>query len=231
MDEDKNKEALTDVTSHEDEHEEELEVEDESVDEESTESNESSEDIDYHERELARLESEGKPKSKYTEEEKLIFNAKRIKQQMEEKGLDTSSVFGEKTPIVEAKISSSDEIEARLEQKLEARRLAKTDAERKVMLWYMENRGLDVHEAHILANKGKVQHFMDEYKRSSVRAERGSVDSGSPQRPKKTPELSPNEQADLTRQGFKKQKDGSWEGAKMRVFYDKATKSWKSSRK
>lgn len=192
------------------------------------ESEESSQDIDYK-KELETLEEAPKGKS---EKEKAIYTARSLKKRLEALDVDTeeiAEIFGVKPKPAkkqeEQKEVSADDIESRIEARLEVKRLARSDDEAKVMLWWVVNKGLSVSDAHILANKGRIKTFLDEQKRGNVRTEAGGTASGR-KGPAKAPELSLAEQKQLLSMGFVKKPDGSFEGKKMRVFYDTASRKW-----
>lgn len=229
MNEDKNKEELEgqeDPTPTPEEQPEEQPEEEapEETPEETEEEESEEQDIDFK-KELEDLEGSQPPKR--TQREKAIFTAKKIAEELEGMGVDSSEIFGKKTTKKEAPAEEEDVVGTRLNQfeaRLEAKQLARSEDEVNVIMWYVVNKGLSVPDAHLLANKGRVQSFLGEQKRSNVRVAQGSNASG--RKPAaKTPELSPAEQADLKRQGFVKQKDGSWEGKRMRVIFDRATNS------
>ena len=190
-------------------------------------------DID-HKKELEKLEETQPPQR--TEVEKAKFTFKKVAERLVELGEDPTDIVKPKeVKKVETEETDIDsrfaQTEARLEAKMEAKRLAKTEDEAKHIMWYVENKGLSVADAHVLANKGRVMSAIDELKRSNVRVEQGSNSSGRKTVIEKTPELAQAQQQDLLRQGFIKQKDGSWEGKKMRVVYNPATKGWDSVKK
>jgi hypothetical protein len=225
MEEKENKVVPTEETS--------LEQDTESTEEESAtteETEEDSQDIDYS-KELETLEEQHKPKR--SEKEKAIFTAKNIAKRLKELDVDPSEIFETKKPKKEEpqedKEISADDIEARIEARLEAKRLARSEDEAKLIMWYVENKGLSVSDAHVLANKGRVKTFIEEQKRGNVRTEQGSNASG-----RKTAikhELPEAEQRKLIEQGFKKNADGSFEGKKMKISYDTASRAWKSVKK
>lgn len=196
----------------------------------SEETPEKEEDIDY-DKELETLEETKKPHR--TEKEKAIFTAKKIVERLEELEVDPSEIFGKKKAKKEEEEQperTSNDIESRIEARLEAKRLARSDSEAKLILWYIENKGLSVEDAHILANKGRVKSFVEEQKRAKVVPEQGGG-AGQKSDHAKKPELPQNEQTELLRQGFKKMPDGSFEGKKIRVSYDPSKKEFVISRK
>lgn len=136
------------------------------TDEETTD--ESSEDIDFN-KELEALEQkQEQPTGELEKAEKsLFFNARRVKE-----------LGGDPAKIIKPEQSNEvTNVEALIDSKLneeKARSLAKNDAEFKVIMWYVRNKGLSIQEAHILANKGRIERFASEIQRSNVTKSKGS---------------------------------------------------------
>ena len=239
--EEKQKELAPEGTSPEEQEEEEIieeeetEETDEETEEEPSEESTPPEDIDYHKKELDRLQRTASPAR--SEREKAIFTAKKLSERLQEMDIDPTEIFGApKKPAKQSWEEKPEEVdvqgmETRIEERLEAKRLARSEDELRLMAWYMENKGLSARDAHVLANKGRVQTFLDEQKRAQVRVEQGSNASGRKKKQVKIPQLSQDQQQELARQGFVKQKDGSFEGKKVRMFYDPSSREWKTAKK
>ena len=192
--EDTNKEENTETLPPETQPETEKDTETIDTPIEGEETETKSEDIDF-EKELENLEG-GKPEKSELEKAKrsLHFNAERVKE-----------LGGDPTEIVGKPKAETTDVKSEIDKKFaerDARSLAKSDAEFKVMMWYVNNKGLSIQEAHLLANKGKIMRFGEELKRSNVETSKG----GSSARKVPTtlvPERSPEEVAVLTRRGLK----------------------------
>ena len=194
MEDIKPKEEQTETVTEETSPETQTEVVTEGTDEETKET---TEDIDF-EKELENLEKEEeKPTELQKAERSLHFNAQRVK----ELGGDPHKIV--KPETVETK--GGTDVESVVKQQFaerDARSLAKTDAEYKVIMHYVRNKGLSVSEAHLLANKGRIERFAAEVKRSNVATARSSG-PGRKVETVQVPARSPEEIAVLTRRGFK----------------------------
>jgi hypothetical protein len=185
----------------EDENKEELETE-EATEETSpeqldtSEEEETEEDIDYK-KELETLEKEKPPQRSEADKAKraLHFNAERAK----ELGLDPAEILGIK-PKVEGEVDIDSQMDRKFAER-DARQMATSDDEFKLIMWYMDNRALSLEEAHLLANKGRIKRAISEGKRANVRF---ANPSGTERRVTQTtvPTRSPEEQAILTRRGM-----------------------------
>lgn len=191
-------------------------------------------DIDYHKKELEKLEASEEKKPKYSHKEKVLYRAKQLKNELEKIGADPADVFGYK-PAEEAKPErrdfDEDEVEKRIENRLEAKRLARTEDELNLILWYVNNRGLSVTDAHMLANKGRIQSFISEQKRAQTTAPKGTNATGRKEMRDKSPRLPASDEQYLLNKGFTKNADGSFEGKKTKVFFDKEKNDWISVKK
>ena len=145
--------------------------EDESEEEsEEDESEEESEDVD-HKKTLEELEGKEKPNKLEKAKRALFFTAKGV----EELGGDPLEVLG-----LKEKKGDGDDLDTKIEKKFkeqEVKRLARTEDEFKVIMWYVTNQNLSVEDAHILANKGRLKSFASEVKRSDVIPPKGGTSS------------------------------------------------------
>jgi hypothetical protein len=176
-----------------------------SVQEEESKDTASEADIDF-EKELERIEV----KPQRTPEEIAAYNARKAIEKAKAMGVDTSK-------LVEVEHSEED-VDKLLDKKLaerEVRGMVKTDAEYKVVMHYV-NKGLSVDDAYILAHKGRLKQLGEEIERSKVKISGGSP-SGQRQKQVRVPTMNEKSAAELTRQGFKKNTDGSWEGNHIKL--------------
>ena len=221
-------ETGADEASHEDQDEEsedqEAEPEEDDSEGDADEAEDDSTGIDFK-GELEKLESgEKKPKSEKEKAERALhFNAERLR----ELGGDPASVLKIKAPE-EGETKTPDVREVVNEQfaDRDARALAKSDDEYKVIMWYVTNRKLSVQDAYLLANKGRIQ-------RSLIEAKRGQVDFGKPniagkKKPSGTIPKHPGE-ALLARRGMVfNPATKTYQGKYYEEFYDPTDKTWKS---
>ncbi len=200
------------------------EIADEETEETEEESEESSQDIDY-EKELAKVEGDKKPELSEADKAKraLFFNAQRAK----ELGVDVEEAIGIKKP---KEASKEDDVDAKLERKFaerDAQAVAGSEAEFKLIMWYVDNRGLSVDDAYVLANKGKLQRAISEGKRSNVTFAK----AGGERKVTKAvvPQRSPEEQQLLLNRGLKyNPKTQTYQGKFTEEYYDPTDKAWKS---
>lgn len=194
-----------------------LEEEEETVIE--TEETESK-DIDFKKK-AEELESIHKPKRSKLEEAR--FNLKKNAERLKELGGDPSEIL--ETPKVESEIET-DYVTKNDLARLEARQLVKSDDEMRVVMWYVENKGLSVDDAYFLANKGKIKNANEEMKRI-VKPPVGSGGTAG-QKPKvsNAPELPKQEAMILTRRGYKLVKPGLYQAKYNQKRYDEKLKIW-----
>lgn len=162
------------------------------------ETEEDSEDIDFS-KELEALEAKPKNNELEKAEKSLHFNAQRVK----ELGGDPSKIIKPEQKTEQVFDPSS--VEALVDGKFaeqQARTLAKTDAEFKVIMWYVRNKGLSISEAHLLANKSRIERFASEVKRSNVAISKGGV-AGRRVEQTQVPARSQEEVNILSRRGLK----------------------------
>lgn len=185
-----------------------------------TEESKSQEDIDFK-KVAEELESTHKPKRSKLEEAK--FNLKKNAERLKELGGDPSEIL--ETPKVEAEIET-DYVTKNDLARLEARQLVKSDDEMRVVMWYVENKGLSVDDAYFLANKGKIKNANEEMKRI-IKPPVGSGGTAG-QKPKvaNAPELSKQEAMILMRRGYKLVMPGLYQAKYNQKRYDEKAKVW-----
>lgn len=207
-------------------------------------------DIDF-EKELDALSGEQPPApgKKLTELQKaeraLFFQTRRVV----ELGGDPTKVVKPVGPAVppapavpprdEQKFVTQDDLDRR-DLSSELRKLAKSDAERKVLEWHAEHSikltgdpVKDAENAYLIAHKGRITRSFDEIRRAVYSRPTPSTPPGrKPALPSaKAPELSLAEKAILQRRGFVMKPDGSWEGKKYRRYFDPKTRRWVEEKK
>lgn len=160
-------------------------------------------DIDF-EKELEALEPEKKQR---TPQEIAAYNAKKALEKAKEAGVDVSTLVGE-APEPE---TSAETVVRRVLAEQEARKLSRSEAELKVIMFYV-NKGIPVADAHLLANKSRLQTFMKE---KETPPQGGDGGQRTPSKP--TPMISPEDESTLIKNGFKKQADGSYQGQRVKV--------------
>ena len=183
------------------------------------------EDVD-HAKELERLETLTPPKSEREKAEKALhFNAERVK----ELGGDPATVLNFKPETPENANDPTAIIQREFKVR-DARMKASSDEEFKHIMWYVDNRGLEVDEAHILANKGKIQ-------RSVIEAKRGAVNFGRPEGggrkvvSNEVPDRSEEEKRVLQDRGLRfNPKTKTYQGKIYEEYFDAESKSWQSRR-
>lgn len=180
------------------------------------------EDIDYT-KELEALEETKKPQ--FSPQERATFNLQKAAEKAKELGIDPASTLGiEGSP--EAEYVTKKDLALR-DAKVEARRLSRSDGEFNLIMWYVENRGFSVDEAHLLANKGKLKRSVEEIARANEA--RPNQGSGAGERvPQKKETRQPAEtEARLAQRGLKwNPKTGTYQGQFTEEYFDGS--SWKS---
>lgn len=175
----------------------------------------------YYEKELAKKEGEKKPKDEAEKARRaLFFNAKRA----EELGVDPAEVLGIKPKTEEG--SDVNLVVKRHFDERDARSLSKSESEFKLIMWYVDNKGLSVEEAHLLANKGKIQ-------RSAIEARRSVVEFGKPSfggRKNDITDVPEHPGKDiLERRGYKfNPKTKTYQATLYEEYFDQEEKVWKS---
>ena len=184
-----------------------------------------SQDIDFN-KELSDLEAK-QPKSELEKAKKALFyNAQRL----QELGGDPAEVIGIKKEIVADKPEATNDVHSEVEKefiKRDARSLAKTDEEYKVIMWYVDNNKVSVEDAYLLAHKGRLMRTISEVQRA-----KGAIPSlGGGAGRKVGGDIIPTHPGEevLQRRGYKLDpKSKTWKGKFYEEYYDQATKSWKS---
>lgn len=181
LEEEEEEEESEDESAEDESEEDESEEEEDDADDDESDP----EDID-HEEELKALEDGKKPDpepkaSKRSEKDKAVFNFKSISKRVKELGVDPKELLDadeedeeEDEPSGEDKdFVTKRDLEIRDAEK-EASKLAKSESEKRHIMWYVTNRNLSVEDAHLLANKGKIKRTASEIqRRDSARPSKG----------------------------------------------------------
>ena len=130
-------------------------------------------DVDF-DKELENLENNGAPvqpapkrKTKEEELDQAMHTIKHASKRVKELGGDPSIAIGEEgTPEPTRDIDTSQFVTRQDLASSEARKLARSEGEYKVMMWYITNKGMSVDDAHLLANKNRVKTALSEITRS-----------------------------------------------------------------
>lgn len=132
-------------------------------------------DVDF-DKELESLENNGAPapatpprKSKEEELRQAVFTGKKIAARVKELGGDPSAIIAEEAPVepvAPPPIDTSNFVTKSDLAQAEARKITKSEGEFKVVMWYVNNKGLSVEEAHLLANKNRLKKSLSEATRT-----------------------------------------------------------------
>lgn len=196
----------------------------------SPESQEEVKDIDF-EKELENLAKEEQPRDELAKAlharqktaKDLSFLDKRIK--------DLGGTVEEPT-IVEkpdtSRFVTVDDLKL-LQAEGEVSKYAKSDAEKKVILWYVKNKGLSVEDAYLIANKGRILRSQSELKRAEGATPSSASFGGQKEKKPIAPDRSPEDQAVLTRRNLSfDPKTGTWKGKYSEEYYDQEAGRWLS---
>lgn len=204
--------------------------------------NKGAEDIDFK-KELENLEAGGTPpatppKPARTELEKAEFTAKSTLKRIKELGGDPAKLIAEELPSPTPSVAPAPEVLVADEEKatkladarVKAKTLAKSDAEINVIMWWVENKGMSVEDAHYMANKKKVATVAKEVARAETTVP-SNGGGGAGQRP---PEIKTNKMNEKNEQRLAlagmtyDQPTNSYVGKKTRVRHNGTT--WVSER-
>lgn len=180
---------------------------------------ESEKDIDY-EKELEAKKGEEKPQ--FTEKEKAEYNLKRSIERAKELGIEPSEVTGIPKEEPKGDFVTKRDLELSLAES-ESRKLSRSEGEHKLIMWYVENKGLSVRDAYLLANKGRIERAGKEIERSEARIQGGDIPGQKEKAQPKKPMLSQADEQELFRKGFRKNSDGSYEGVKIKIVPENGT--------
>lgn len=206
------------------------------------------EDIDF-EKELEALAPPAKPEEEAPDkqltplqraERALFFNAEEVKKL----GGDPSKVV-KPAPVapvipVEQPAPFADNVTKDDLAEIEAGRLSRSDAERKVLMHHYKfsiqrtgNIGADLENAYMIAHKGRITRSFDEIRRASYSrpSPGGGPGRKQPVAPIKAPELHSSEKAIMARRGFTMKSNGSWESKRYIMNYDTKQKRWVTTKK
>lgn len=192
------------------------------------------EDVDF-ESDLKALEEGKKPaeaEAKKDERQKAEYTLKSVAKRLKTLGGDPEALLKDEEPAPAPVDTSKFVTKAELAL-AEAQRLARSPAELKVIMWYIENNGLSVEEAHLLANKGKITKAAQEIARAnSAVASPGGGGAG-----QKTPETA--EPTALSPVEIERMKAGgmvwvaekkAWVGKHVQLRFDVPSKKWVSEK-
>jgi hypothetical protein len=172
-------------------------------------------DIDFK-KQLETLELEKKPDELEKAKRSLHFNAEKVK----ELGGDPLEVIQPELRKDEGELSDVDTVIDRKFAERDARSLAKSDDELKVIMWYVRNKGLSVEESHLLANKGKIANQVSELRRANATPSR---EGGAGRKVEVTtvPDRTPEEKQILERRGMRfNPKTKTFQGKFYEEFWD-----------
>ena len=161
---------------------------------------EEGENIDFK-RQYDELLAQEKPSELEKAKKSLYYNAERLR----ELGGDPAEIIApdiRTERAAPAVTEVSQEIDKRFAER-DARALAKSEDEFRVIMWYVNNRKLSVQDAHLLANKGRLTQFSSEQRRAAnTQYARGSGAGRKVEEPD-IPERSPEEVKVLTSRGMR----------------------------
>lgn len=181
-----------------------------------------SQDIDFK-KEADRLEALKKTEEdkKKSELEKAKYTLKSVAERVKQLGGDPDEVFKPKADIERTDFVTKKDLEL-IEFRTQARQLSASDDEFKVIMWYVENKGLSVEDAHLVANKGKIKSAFDEITRAGNNKPRTGDGESSGQKPPAPPKrMSKDDEAKLARDGFKfNSKSGTYQAKFNEVWWD-----------
>jgi len=189
-----------------------------------------SEDIDFK-KELENLEGTTPPvKPKRTKLEEAAYNLKKNADRFKEMGGDPSEVLGTEVKADDTNDEKEGEYVTKSDlARIEAKKLAKSDDELKVIMWWVEKKGMSVEDAHWQANKGRIQKTLGEVQRKQSATP--GIGGGPGERPADVIKKSPEDEAMLRRDGFNwNPKTKTYQAKFNEEFYNTATKQWETRR-
>jgi hypothetical protein len=185
------------------------------------EAEESSKHIDFK-KELEKVQEQ--PKSELEKAQRALhFNAERLK----ELGGDPADVLKLKKDENKDNVDVSSAIKREFAER-DARILAKSDDEYKLIMWYVDNKNVSIEEAHLLANKGRFVRSITEANRARVNYSKPD-EGGRKITASEVPARSQEEINLLARRGMMfNSKTKTYQGKFYEEYYDSATKTWLS---
>lgn len=189
------------------------------------------------EAELAELEANkgnaapAAPAPERTELEKATFNLKSNLKRVKDLGGDPATILGEEIPAkTEPQTLDTSEFVTKKDLlKTEAERVAKSPAELKLILWYVNNKGMSVEDAHFMANKNRIKKTLGEVGRSEglVHAAPGAGAGNRPAEKPEVPDLPQSEKSRLLAAGMiYDPAKMAYVGKKVQHKYDPVSKTW-----
>lgn len=176
------------------------------------------------------------PKPSRTELEKATFTAKSTLKRIKELGGDPASLLEEeREPKPEEKppVDTSQFVTKNDLARTEAQKIARSPSELKLIMWYVENKGMSVDDAHFLANKNRIKKITGEIKRATEAVPSNGGGGPGQRTPEKTdaPDLPDADKRRLIASGmaFDPAKK-AYVGKKTQLRYDDKTKAWVNER-
>lgn len=195
-------------------------------------------DTDF-EKELENLENNGgKPpispdNAAKDELKQAIFTGKSIVKRIKGLGGDARSIMSDdeqpdSTPPVPPVIDTSRFVTKLDLARADAAKLAKSDAELKVIMWRVEHQGMSVEDAHFLANKGKISKTLSEINRTKAAVPGTGGGPGERQADEgKVPPLTELQRKQIERSDMKfDPTKKAYVGKKVQLRYDDTAKDW-----
>mgnify|MGYP001562942704 CR=1 FL=1 len=185
---------------------------------------ETPQDIDFK-KELEALEGEKPPTKNELDKAKraLHFNAERVR----ELGGDPTEIIEPKKPDEQKDYVTKLDL-----ARLEARQFARSEDELKLIMWWVENKGLSVEDAHLMANKNKIKSTFEELKRVEKPPIGSDGTAGRKMQTSTVPPMPRDQQEILRRRGFSfNPKTNTYDARFNRYRYDETSKQWVSEKK
>jgi hypothetical protein len=189
-----------------------------------------SQDIDFK-KEAEELEKKTPPKTKRTPQEEIKYNLSKMVERAKEAGIDPAEILGAKKEEEKLEAETSEFATKRDLAEIEVNKLASSQDEKRVIMWWIDNKGLSVEDAHYMANKGRVKTAMDEIIRSKNKPPMGAGESsGQKDKTIVAPELPREQHNVMVRRGFKLVKPGLYQAKYTQSRFDAESKTWVSEK-
>ena len=188
-------------------------------------------DIDF-EKELQDLEKNTPPAPEDPDKElkKATFSFKSTAKRIKDLGGDPSTLLDDGAAPSPAPVASDDKPITQRDLTLrdaraEASNLAKSPGEVKLIMWYVEKKGLSVKDAHFLANKGKIAKASSEIDRANAATpSNGATAAGQKPPEVKTPKMNEAQENRLKLAGMVYDPaTSSYTGKRTRVIHNGTT--------
>lgn len=193
------------------------------------------------EKELADLEAgkSGQPAAQpgRSELERATFTAKSTLKRIKELGGDPADLLKDEIPPTAAPerhpVDTSNFVTKKDLAEADAKKLAKSPSELKLIMWWVENRGMSVEDAHFMANKNRIKKVIGEVDRSNsaIPASPGAGAGGRGADKPEVPDLPESEKRRLLASGMiYDPAKMAYVGKKVQHKYDPKTKGWVTER-